>query len=696
MSNAAHLDTETRSAADLRKVGADRYFEHPTTEIVCLAWRIESYPLGHWRPGDPDPVELLDHIRAGRRVVAHNYGFDMRAWNTSAPAHWPRLSIEQGDCTMARAAVLGLPQSLEQCGAALGLSVQKDVEGRRLMMQMCRPRTLEPLTWWEDDDRIARLQTYCGSDVCAEEPIDATLPALSVSERRLWELDTRINRRGFSVDLELCRRADGIVADAKSRADQRIWRYTGGAVRRCTETARIISWISAQGVPCTSIAKGEIEELVIGAQLQGSQVAEDVIRLRRAAARTSTAKFSSIIDTACADGRVRGSLAYHGASTGRWAGRLVQPQNFPRVDPDRDGDNVQTALDLMRAGEGCDALELIGEPMELLSKCLRAMIIAPPGRKLVNGDLANIEGRVNAWLAGEAWKLQAFRDYDAGIGPDLYKVTAARILGKTVDAVSSSERQAQGKVAELSAGYQGSVGAFVSMAANYGTPVHELADIALRTATADDLMRAREQWTPQMGHGLPVDTWVAIKTIVNGWRDANPQIVKSWWELQDAAIEAVGAPGTVVPCLGGRVAYQVRKGFLWCQLPSKRLLAYAAPRLRWSETEDAEGKIRRRLQVEYDAVNSKTKRWGPHRLYGGLQCENIVQAVSRDILVEGMFAVEDAGYQIVLTVHDEVLSEVDAGFGSAAEFEALMTKLSSAYDGLPVSAKAWEDVRYVK
>ncbi len=690
-----HCDFETRSAVDLKKAGVHRYAEDPSTEILTLSYRLDDGPTKRWRPGDelpwPGAVPML---------AAHNAGFERAIWNAKMPTH-EKIKPSGQDCTLARAAALALPLSLDQLAQVLKAPVQKDKDGYRLMMKMCKPRTLEPLTWWESPDDIERLQAYCDTDVLTECAVDKILPPLSPDERRVWELDQQINDRGFAVDVALCRRADLVAAEIRRRADREIWRLTNGAVQRCTETAKIVAWLDAQGIPCTSIAKGEIEDLVVCAKLQGDSVAERVLRLRRSAARTSTAKFGASLSTVCLDGRVRGSLAYHGASTGRWAGRGVQPQNYPRVDPERDLDAVLATLDALDwdvpAGDTVDYLEAtIASPMESLSKCLRATIIAPPGKKLVGGDLSNIEGRVAAWLAGEAWKLQAFRDYDAGIGPDLYRVTAARITGKPIEAITSQERQGQGKVPELACQFQGSVGAFVTMAANYGTTIDELVEVALRTATYEDIDKANDQWTPAMSRGLPKEIWSPIKTIVNGWRDANPNIVSAWWELQDAAIEAVGMPGSRVSSLGGRVQYLAARGFLWCQLPSQRVLAYAAPRLVWSRIEHEDGTVTHKRQVEFDGVNGVTKRWEPHRLYGGLQFENIVQGVARDIIVEGMFNVEAAGYPIVLTVHDEILSEVDEGFGSPRDYENLLTRLSSTYAGLPVSAKAWEDTKWVK
>lgn len=283
--------------------------------------------------------------------------------------------------------------------------------------------------------------------------------------------------------------------------------------------------------------------------------------------------------------------------------------------------------------------------------------------RLVGADLSNIEGRINAWLAGERWKVQAFRDYDAGAGPDLYVLTYARSFGVAVDAVSKAERQI-GKVQELALGYQGGVGAFQSMAAVYGLKVTD--------ERADELKTA--------------------------WRDAHPAIVQSWWDLQDAAIDAVANPGCIVPVLNDLIRYKVDRGFLWCKLPSGRVLAYAAPRIVWGKIKRRDGSELEKRQVEYEGVDSVTKRWGPQRLYGGLQCENIVQAIARDVIAEAMFRAETAGFPIILTVHDEILAEVeDASAGHTAEtIEALMCVVPKWAPGLPLAAKAWEDKRYVK
>ena len=682
----AHFDLETRATVDLRKVGHYAYFDHPDTQIILMSWRIGDGPTHQWRPGFPDPGPLLAHALAGGTMTGHNQPFDRQGWNTKAPAHWPKLTIEQSDCTMSRALAIGLPAGLDNLGAVLDAPVQKDKDGHRLMMQMCRPRSLEPLTWWDDDDRIERLQAYCDQDVASECAVDKLLPALSERERRVWELDQRINDRGVAIDLPLVRLAIEATTEAAKRADREIWVLTDGAVKRCTETAKIVAWINSRGIQCTSVAKGEIDDLVLPGDIMDDPTVVKVVRLRRATARSSTAKYKALEATACADGRVRGTIAYHKAHTGRWAGSGAQFQNFPRVD---NPDAVEEALELLGVarspGDAVDSIDLmVGPPMEILSKALRSMGIAPPGKKLVGGDFKNIEGRICAWLAGEEWKLQAFRDFDAGTGPDLYRIMAADVLGIDIEQVTPVDRQVRGKVPELACQFQGALGAFQKMAYTQDPPVY---------VTDSEAMR-----------------------IVRAWREKNSAIVQSWYELQDAAIGAVGAPGCVLACLHNRVQYVVAQGFLFCKLPSERVIAYARPRLLWVETAVMQDGSRRPLSeieptdpdralieriedkrsVSYRGVDSFTKKWSPQYLYGGSQTNHVVQGSARDVLVDAMFDLEDAGYPIVLTVHDDVMAETDEDFGSAEAFGAIMAREKSWRRGLPLTVSTWEGMRWSK
>lgn len=618
---------------------------------------------------------------------------------------------------MSRAAAIAHPQALEKLGIALGTDFQKDMEGHRLMMQMSRPRRFNPdgtVTWWDEPEKYDRNMTYCEQDVEVETAAHLQIPPLSEKERRVWEFDQLINERGVCIDVAAAERAASLVEYAKKRNDAVMRQLTDRNVPKCSNDRAIIAWLNGRGIECDSLAKGEVEDVVFLAQTALDNDAHDVIKLRQAAWKTSTAKYKAMTQCVSRDHRIRGLLNYHGASTGRWAGRLVQPQNFPRVDPD--DKFLQTRIgylhDVLAANDPRQSYDAIAdiygplEVLELLSKALRSMIVAGPGKKFVGGDFSNIEGRVNSWLAGETWKLQAFADYDAGTGPDLYKLAYARSFGVPVDTVGKGQKRQIGKVQELALGYQGGIGAYLTMGTTYGVnpfalslPVYEATPAEQWDATA-----ARYHAPGVRRHGLFEREWTTLQVLVDNWRKANGAVVQAWWNYQDAAIEAVGAPGNVVyPQHTQRVAYYSDGRCLWCVLPSGRSLCYASPELveEYAEYYHAEsGEMRQRLRrkVTFWGIDSRTRQWSKQSLYGGLQCENIVQAVSRDIMVDAMFRVEQAGYPVVLTVHDEILAEPDAWDAAKNEtdFAALMSVKDSVYDGLPLSVGAWEDTRYVK
>lgn len=750
---AAHMDYETRSTVDLKKAGAYRYAEHPSTGVWCLSWRLGDGPVERWHPGDEPPMELIAHIEAGGLVIAQNAGFERVITNKviRRDLPWfPELKIEQQDCTMARALALALPAGLDNLAIALKLRFQKDKEGYNLMLRMCRPRSMDGDTpiWWDDQEKIQRLGEYCDVDVLTECDADAALPQLNSFEKKLWQLDQTINDRGVMLDVHSIERALEVVGEANKRADDRMWYLTDGDVQKCTETAKIVAWLNKRGVPATSIAKGEHEEIILCGQIFGDETVEEVIRLRGAASKTSTKKYKAMLDCVCADSRARGLFGYSVASTRRWAGRLIQPHNLPRIQ-DEDPPDVDRAIFFLNTPKSkadlLDSIELSTgrSALEVLSRSLRGMFTAAPGKKLYGGDFSNIEGVTNAWLAGEDWKLEGFRLAFAKMGPGMYETSYARSFGKQVADVTKGERQI-GKVQELSLGYQGSVGAYVTMGANYGIKPGKVAEVA-RAATSEEAWAAvAKKYSVRDSRGLDRDAWTGIKIVVNSWRAAHPAIVGSWWALQEAALEAVQNPGAKIPVYDGKCAYLAANGFLFCQLPSKGVIAYAAPRVRETEWDppvfytmlaeetvkaEAHGEVmihftaegrrvepeeplfledgtevpmkvrnrrgRKKYVVEYDGVDSKTKRWSPQYLYGGLQCENIVQAVARDFLAEAMMRIEPK-YPIVLHVHDEVVSEVLEGFGSVDEYKQIMSILPAWAEGCPIAVAAWEDKRYVK
>lgn len=654
-----HVDLETRSAVDLKKVGAHRYAEDPTTAIVCGSARFGEGPVLSW-VGEALPADVFHHLARHGQMVGHNQQFERVILNARL-----RLGIEpeDQDCTMARAAAMGLPHSLEGVGTALNLKFQKDKQGHALMLKMCKPRTREPLTWHDDPDELARLSAYCDRDVLTEADADRHLPPLSERERRVWRLDQRINDRGFAVDLRAVQAAYDCVAGAQRDADRRLWELTDGAVAKVSQVKRLVDWLGSQGVHCESVADSEIDDLIVYSELVGKPNAEAAVRLRRVSA--GAFKFEAMLRAVCADGRIRGCLQYHGTHGGRWAGRVVQPHNFKRIDTDDEAERVQKALWALEQSEPLEALRLVDDkPLEVLTLCARPMIVAPSGKKLVDADFSNIEGRVCAWFADAWWKLEAFRKFDRKEGPDIYRVNAADTLEKPIEDVTADERQEIGKVGELSGQFQGGKRAVQKKAREFG--------IEMSDAKA---MR-----------------------IINGWRATNVEIVNMWPVLQQAAIDAVQAPGVQVSILGDRIRYVCNGEFLFCRLPSGRVISYARPKVGWKrKIIDADGE-----KIEFDSYGlsfwgQKNGRWIEIDAYGGMLCAHIVSGTARDVLVEAMFAVEAAGYPIILTVHDEILCEVDEGFGSATDFEqVILANRPEWVAGLPLVCKAWADRRYSK
>lgn len=678
-----HIDWETRSAADLKKVGAAKYFAHPSTEPTALSMRLDDEPEFLWWIGQPFvmPVDISKHIHGGGIVVAHHMGFDRQAWNRFVS--YPKLKIEQTDCTMARGRNMSLPASLALLGEALRISAPKDLVGHRLMMKLCKPRSVAEdgtITWWEDPDDFERQAEYCSRDTAAETLIDTMLPPLTPLERKTWILDQKINERGVKVDVARCERAIAIAEEAKAGFNARIEHLTGGAVKKVTQVKKLVEWLNGRGIPCDSIGKGETEDLVLFAEIVNDDAAAAAVETRREAAKASVSKYAAMVAWAGADHRMRGALEYCATLTRRWGGRGPQVQNFKRNDPDTDGQAIADCLDALGADcsthEALQRLELMtGDPMDALSKSLRAMIIADEGKILRGGDFTNVESRLAAWIAGADWKLNAFRAYDVGEGPDIYKVTAAGILGKAVDDVAKKERQEYGKVPELACGYQGGVGAFQKMAAGLGVRISD--------ARAAD--------------------------IVQEWRAANPEIVDAWYALGEGAVEAVENPGKRISVLRGLVSYRCTSGFLFCQLPSGGLIAYPSPKLVWEQRKDrktGEPLFREKEGGTREAIiDRKLKYWAedergklaPMDLYGGAQFAHVVSGTARDLLVYSMHAAEARGYELVLTIHDELLCEVDKGFGADDELQEIMeTKPAWVPAEVPIAASTWSGPRYAK
>jgi DNA polymerase len=674
------IDFETRSVLELPDVGVYVYAEHPTTDIWCMAWASDDEEPAIWTPADVDgpgylyplPQRILDHIDAGGEIRAWNAQFERIIWREIMVKRYgaPAVALEQWVCSAAEAAAMALPRRLGQAAKALGIPEQKDDEGRRLMLRMAKPRRVEEdgtIVWWDVPDRVARLHEYCRQDVRTERSVVGSLRRLTKRERELYLLDQRINDRGVRVDKTLVEAGQRIVDIGLERANADLAAITGGDVTAITNHRRLTDWVRAQGVEVDGVSKK-----AVAAILEGDLPAKvrQALELRAEAGRSSIAKLTKLLAWACADWRARGMLLFHAASTGRWSGMGPQPQNFPRGEVD----DVEWFIDWVLAGD-YDAIDALEHPIVVVLSLLRACFVAASGHDLIAADFSAIEARVLNWVAGQEDVLESFRQYDAAPKAekpkhDPYRKQAVAMgRGTRPELVTKEDRQA-GKAAELGCGFQMGWRKFIG--------------------AAWDVYQVRV-------------TKEEAKAAVASYRASHEKVEQFWYDINDAAMRAVQNPGTVEavgPARNVRLTCQGK--YLYVLLPSGRPLCYAAPKVTMEPArtivhEDGEIETRGgRLGVTYLGVDPFTKQWGRIRTYGGHLTENVVQAIARDLIAEGMLRLEARGYPPILSVHDEAVAEVLKGFGSVQEFEAILSELPDWATGCPVAAEGWRGERYRK
>lgn len=615
--------------------------------------------------------ELLEWVEAGGLVESHNAWFERGIWlNVLVPRHgWPTIAHAQWRCSAAKAAAHALPRKLEGACAALNLPVLKDQAGHKLMLKLSKPRKprkkeldawkvsnpgeSHPVVFHENRDEYYRLFAYCCQDVLAEEVLSDALPDLSPQETTIYLLDQRVNERGFMLDVPGIDAALGHIATESKQLNAELAVITNGVITKATQRPKLLVWFEENGLEIFNTQGATVDAYLQGDQRGIQPHVRRALEILRTLGRSSTAKYQAMKHWVCPDGRVRGGLLYHGASTGRWTGAGIQPHNFTRGSIKEVAKHNETAWDVFKEGDADDIETAYGDGriMEALASALRGAIIPSPGHQLYVADYASIEARVLMWMAGEEEGMEAFRR-----GEDQYVAMASAIYGRQITADDKIER-AVGKVAILGLGYQMGAAKFV-------TTAKVMANVDVDDALAQ----------------LTVETY----------REKFWRVKNLWWDTERAAIKAVTTKrATECGCL----TWFVRDRFLHCRLPSGRLLAYPDPEVSSRMTPWGEPKA----ALSYMGINPYTRKWTREVTYGGKLVENGDQAIARDLLVAAVLRCEATEiYTPILSVHDELLAEAQLGAGSVKEFNELMAECPSWATGCPVGAEGYVAGRYRK
>jgi DNA polymerase len=692
------LDTETFSAVPITS-GTHAYAEH--AEIMICTWALDDGPVVIYDMGgldvhtsaladylvDPDVTVVIHNSHFDRTIIRHVWGIDI-----------PTSRIHD---TMIQAMSHGLPGSLGTLCEILGLPSDKakDKEGKKLINLFCKPlgknRKLDRATRLTHPAEWVAFKNYAASDIEAMREVMKRMPMVNMMpiERELWQLDQLINDRGVAIDMDLVHGAIKAVDLAQVDLAAQTLDLTEGAVGSTTKTAALrLQLFEMFGIDMPDMRMATVEKTI--ADPTTPQAMIELLNVRLQASSTSTSKYKVLRKGTSEDGRLRGTLQFNGASrTGRWAGRLFQPQNLPR--PSLKQNVIDAGIAAIKAG--CAHLTT-DNVMELTSSSIRGCIIAPPGKKLVVADLANIEGRVQAWLANEEWKLKAFTDFDTitgldakgkaiRLGPDLYKLAYSKSFGTTPESVTDDQRQV-GKVQELALAYEGGVGAFVTFAGAYGINLDDLADKVLPLApewavTEADGFFSWATKTKRDMYGLSDDAFVACDTLKRVWRGAHPNISSYWGRLKTAVVQALHTRGETYTTLGLKI--KASKNWLFLTLPSGRSVCYPSPKL----TEEG--------AITYMGVDQFSRKWVRQHTHGGKMFENLCQAIARDVMAANMPAIEAAGYATILSVHDELITETPDSpeFNSDHLSELLAAPPWWAPD-MPLAAAGFETYRYKK
>lgn len=692
------FDTEVKAPfkGALDKLGLDVYSRHPDTRLLLLQYAIDDGPetvidVAH---GQLPTRELIEAWRdPSVQIVAHNAQFDRVVMMNTARAPAP---IDRWYCTRARAYAHGLPGALESLSTIYKLGDAAKKDGEALVQLFCERGEhpdAHPLEW-------LRFLEYASYDITALRQLYRILPAwcFTPREQALYHLDQRINDRGFKADLPLASKIIEVSEQAAASLNQRVQALTNGAIQKGTQREKVQTFIN--GFSDTNVVNDMRAETLrkvlrdhkAGAiQLHDSQVA--MIELRLMSSKSSVSKCRTALDQVGPGDRIRYSLNYGGGGRIlRWSHKGYQPGNLPR--PTREQEEIDAAIEMLNLGV---CYSIYGdESLGVGSDCLRGLMIADEGKKLSVADYSNIEGRILAWYAGEEWKLQAYRDQDAGKGADGYKLLGNRMTGKPVDEITKFERQ-QFKGCDLSMGYEGGVGAFLNIANSYQLDLVELAKVTPKVLPAEFMERGRASWAwaVRQGdtHGLPENIYVACAASKFAYREACANIANLWSDLLTCAKTAVMQPGKVFETAKGKVKMACTSDSRWLSvlIPSGRQIMLASPKIKmekqWAVKEDGT-KVEKPPKAVL--VARKSPMWRYESIYGGLLANLITQGLARDILADAQLDVDAEGFPIIMHVHDEIVVEIDdADPRTHDDLIEVMLRQAKKYPGLPLAAAGY-------
>lgn len=654
MKRTLSIDLETYSEIDIAKCGSFRYIDDESFEILLLGYAF-----------DDEPVTVIDltadeEVPADFLAALYDPEVTKTAWNCAFERfglwkHFGRYCPpEQWSDTMILSAVCGLPLGLGEAGKALRLEADeaKDREGKALIRYFCSPCRPTKVNGGRtrnlpqhDTDKWALFIEYNRQDVVAERTIRKRLLRWEPDslEHRFWCLDARINERGMRVDRELVHNA--IAMDARYKAELTEQAVAISGLENPNSVSQIKQWLLEQeGIEVPSLNKKVVAEVV--SQLNGER-AKQFMALRARLAKSSTKKYEAMERSACADAHIKGCFQFYGANrTGRFAGRLVQLQNLPQNHME----DLAVARSLVRDNDYETVRLLYDSVSDTLSELIRTALIPEPGHRFIVADFSAIEARVIAWIAGEQWRLDVFRN-----GGDIYCASASQMFH--VPVVKHGENghlRQKGKIAELALGYGGGAN-------------------ALKAFGADKMGMTEEE----------------MVNTVDLWREASPRVCALWRALERAAIRCVVHKTPQVSAIGG-IRFEMECGILWMTLPSGRRIAYYGAEYGPSRFH------RDRRALSYMGVDQKTKRWGRVETWGGKLAENVTQATARDCLRDTMLALEDAGYDIRAHVHDEVIISEPRDGRTVEDVSAIMGRELPWASGLPLRGDGYACDFYMK